>query len=113
MVMPGATTRKPRENVLLLGWRAALTVCHAMIIAMTVVLPAPVASFSARRSGSGFASALAFRMCSELAIAGAHLRRDFDEPDRRFDRLDLTEERSHALEAVAAPMLQQSGCLRR
>jgi hypothetical protein len=50
MVMPGATIRKPRVNCLLLGWRTALTVCQAISMAMTVVLPAPVASFSARRS---------------------------------------------------------------
>ena len=42
-----------------------MIVCQAIIIAMTVVLPAPVASFSARRSSSGLASALAFRMCSQ------------------------------------------------
>ena len=59
MVMPGATTRKPRVKRLLLGCRTALIVCHAMIMAMTVVLPAPVASFRARRDSSGLASLLA------------------------------------------------------
>lgn len=54
--------RNPRENVLLLGCRAAFIVCQTMSIAITVVFPAPVASFSARRSSSGFASALALRM---------------------------------------------------
>ena len=38
---------------------ADLTVCQAMIMAMTVVLPAPVASFSAKRSRPGLASLLA------------------------------------------------------
>ncbi|CFN63427.1 Uncharacterised protein [Bordetella pertussis] len=59
MVRPGATSRKPRVNLLLCGWRTALTVCQAMSMAMTVVLPAPVASFSAKRSRPGLASLLA------------------------------------------------------
>ena len=66
MGMPGATTRKPRVKRLLVGCRTALTVCHAIIIAITVVLPAPVAIFRARRVNSGLASRLAlarwFRM---------------------------------------------------
>ncbi len=53
IVSPGVTTRKPRVNFLLPGRRTALIVCQAMSIAMTVVLPAPVASFSARRSKLG------------------------------------------------------------
>jgi hypothetical protein len=36
-----------------------LTVCHAINIAMTVVLPLPVAIFIAIRSSSGFACSLA------------------------------------------------------
>ena len=70
MVMPGVTTRKPREKRLLLGWRAALTVCQAISIAMTVVLPAPVASFSARRSSSGLACGVgALDVVPEFAAA--------------------------------------------
>ena len=56
MVMPGVTIRKPRVNFLLFGRRTALIVCQAMSMAMTVVLPAPVASFRARRKSSGLAS---------------------------------------------------------
>ena len=69
--MPGVTTRKPRENCWLPGWRTALTVCQAISIAMTVVLPAPVASFSAMRSSSGFASSLAPRMCVQILAPAA------------------------------------------
>jgi len=65
MVMPGAMMRKPRLNCLLLGWRTALTVCQAISIAMMVVLPAPVASFKARRSSSGLACSFAPLMCSQ------------------------------------------------
>ncbi len=64
MVMPGAATRKPRVNLLLWGLRTALMVCQAMIMAMTVVFPAPVASFRARRISSGLASWLALARCS-------------------------------------------------
>src|SRR6266849_5638509 len=41
------------------------------------------------------------------------MRRDFGEPDRRFDRLDLTEKRSDPAELVMPPVLEQScrlGC---
>ena len=58
MVRPGATTRKPRLKRGLVGWRTAFTVCQAMSMAITVVLPAPVASFSARRLKPGFACSL-------------------------------------------------------
>lgn len=46
---------------------SALTVCQAISIAITVVLPAPVASFSAKRISSGLASLLAFAICSSIA----------------------------------------------
>jgi hypothetical protein len=45
-------------------------VCQAMSIAMTVVLPAPVASFSARRISSGLASLLALARCSRKRLPG-------------------------------------------
>ena len=57
--MPGATTRNPRANFRLPGRRAALIDCQAMIIAITVVLPAPVASLRASRASPGFARSLA------------------------------------------------------
>ena len=59
MVMPGVATRKPRVKRGLFGRRTAFTVCQAMSMAITVVLPAPVASFSARRLRPGFACSLA------------------------------------------------------
>ena len=52
MVMPGVTTKKPRVKRRLWGRRTELTVCQAINIAMTVVLPVPVANLSANR-GSG------------------------------------------------------------
>jgi hypothetical protein len=59
IVKPGAEIRKPRVKYLLPWRRSALIVCQAMSMAMTVVLPAPVASFSASRISSGLASLLA------------------------------------------------------
>src|SRR4029453_17774170 len=69
MVKPGATIRKPRVNLLLLGRRTALIVCQAISIAMTVVLPAPVANLSASRISSGLASLLALARCSKKDFA--------------------------------------------
>jgi hypothetical protein len=53
---------------LLLGWRTALSVCQAINIAITVVLPEPVAIFIARRTSSGLACSLAPRMCSQNLV---------------------------------------------
>ena len=105
--------RKPRVKCLLPGRRTALTVCQAISIAMTVVLPAPVASFSASRIEFGVRVALtAFRLSSSR-LPDAELRRDLGQPDRRFDRLDLTEERPDAAELVMPPVLEQPRGLRR
>lgn len=49
---------------LLPGRRTALMVCQAMSMAITVVLPAPVANFKARRISSGLASLFALVRCS-------------------------------------------------
>jgi hypothetical protein len=53
--------------------RTALSVCQAMIIAIAVVLPAPVAIFSARRISSGFASAFAAPKQSAGARAALYM----------------------------------------
>ena len=53
------TIRNPRVNRRLCRRRTALMVCHAISMAITMGLPAPVASWSARRSSPGFASWLA------------------------------------------------------
>ena len=88
-------SRKPREKCLLPGCRTALTVCQAISIAMTVVLPAPVASFSARRISSGLACSFApLDVIPEFGAARARFRRDFGQPDGGFDGLDLAEERA-------------------
>ena len=85
--MPGEITRKasvkrdePRERI----W---FSVCQAISIAITVVLPAPVASFRAMRNSSGLASAFSVRSRSSSAR-----RRHFRQPDRGLHRFDLAEE---------------------
>ena len=50
--------------------RSALIVCHAMSIAITVVFPAPVASFSAKRINSGLASLFAEARWSSRRFPG-------------------------------------------
>ena len=52
MVIPVATNRKSFEAYFL-PWLKSLTVWHAISIAITVVMPEPATSFSARRSSSG------------------------------------------------------------
>ena len=94
---------------LLCGWRAALIVCQAMSIAMTVVLPAPVASLSAKRISSGLASLLALARWSKNPLPRLPtLRRNLGQPNRGLDGLDLAEERTDAAEIVMPPMLEQS-----
>ena len=115
MVRPGVTTRKPRVKFRLVGRLTALTVCQAMSIAITVVLPAPVASLSASRARSGFACSIhVVEPLENLAhLAAATLRRDLGQPDRRLDGLDLAEERADVAEVVLTPVLQQARRLRR
>ena len=92
---------------LLPGRRTALIVCQAISIAMTVVLPAPVASFRARRSSSGLASLLAAARCSRICLPLFGLGRDLGQPDGRFHGFHLAEERPDAAELVMPPVLEQ------
>jgi len=76
-----------------------------MSMAITVVLPAPVATLSASRISSGLAS--------RLALAGCLVGHDFPKPDHRLDRLDLAEEGPDAGEVVVPPVLEKPGGLGR
>ena len=100
--MPGAMIRKPRLNRLLVGERTALTVCQAISMAMTVVLPLPVAIFIARRISSGLASSLAPSNASQNVFVALLAPRDLCEPDDGLDGFDLAEEGAHALEIVVS-----------
>jgi hypothetical protein len=76
-------------------------VCQAISMAMTVVLPAPVASFSARRISSGLASLLAPSRWSRRRLWPACLSagRDLGQPDGGFDSFELAEEGPDAAES--------------
>ena len=73
---------------------------------MTVVLPAPVASFRARRCSSGLASLFAACKMLQYTFPGDEMRRNLREPDDSLDGLDLTEEWPNVVKLVMAPMLQ-------
>ncbi len=59
--MPGVTMRKASEKRASCGLASLLSACQAMSIAMTTVLPLPVAIFKAMRKSNGLAPALARR----------------------------------------------------
>ena len=104
--MPGATIRKASAKRLELRARAAFRVCQAISIAITVVLPAPVASLKAMRNRSGFASAFSVRSRSDScfgATSASHIG--------GLHRLDLAEEQA-APSVGAAPVAQQPGSYR-
>ena len=107
MVMPGATTRKPRVKRLLFGCRTALMVCHAMSMAMTVVLPAPVANFRAKRDSSGVGVVAGVgEAFKEAPSSRPVLRRNLGQPDDGLCRLYLAEEGLDIAEVVVSPMLE-------
>src|SRR5258705_8622956 len=100
MVIPGVTIRKPSVNVRELGRRALLTVCHAISMAITVVLPAPVASFIARRKSAGLAASLCLPAASASSW-NALFGRDLGQPYNGLCRLDLTEEQGSVARLLA------------
>ena len=89
--MPGVTTRKASVKRASCGLASLLSACQAMSIAMTTVLPAPVAILSAMRGRPGldasFASSQLVRDPGVAVLAG-----DLGEVDGRLQRLDLAEE---------------------
>ncbi|OPZ42383.1 MAG: hypothetical protein BWY94_02147 [Actinobacteria bacterium ADurb.BinA094] len=58
-MMPGATMRNESLNRASCGFSILLSACQAMSMAMTTVLPLPVAILKARRSSPGLAESLA------------------------------------------------------
>ena len=106
--MPGVTTRNPRVKFLLLGRLTALIVCQAMSIAMTVVLPAPVASLRASRASPGL-------YCSVVASSRSRISRS-PRPSRGATSVSQMtvsaastwqKNGADATELVEAPVLQQ------
>ena len=105
MVMPGATMRNESLNRASCGASSLLSACQAMSIAMTTVLPLPVAILKAMRSRPGFAPSLASRSRVSrygLPNLGAYSVRKIG----RLDGLDLAEEEPPVTLGIA-PVLQQ------
>ena len=84
-------------------------VCHAISMAITMVLPAPVASLSARRQQTWIRLlARVVQVLEESPTGRLWLGGYLGEPDDGLDRLDLTEERPDVAESVMPPVLEQS-----
>src|ERR1700730_10475422 len=90
MVMPGVTIRKVSEKRASCGLACLLSVCHAISMAMTTVLPEPVAILNAVRGRPGFEVSLASRsvLYPGIAIFLGHL----GNIDGGFEGFVLTEE---------------------
>ena len=63
---PGRDDRKASENRASCGFASLLSVCQAISIAMTTVLPLPVAILIAMRGNRGFDWSFAFRSRSSI-----------------------------------------------
>ena len=99
--------QKSAQKCVLFDTRTAFTVCHAISIAITVVLPAPVAIFIARRSNSGWP--VRWRpgrvpRYEHIALFRATSR----QPNDGLDDLYLTEEGAHALKLITAPIIEEA-----
>ena len=91
--MPGVTIRKASEKRASCGLAGLLSACQAISIAMTTVLPVPVAILTATRNRPGFASVA--RLAQEVRDPGVlvgGLVDDLADVDRGLERLDLGEE---------------------
>ncbi len=89
--MPGVTIRKVSEKRASCGLASLLSVCQAMSIAMTTVLPEPVAILNAMRGRPGFEVSLAAR--SRVLDPGiAVFLGDLGDVDGGFEGFDLAEE---------------------
>ena len=91
MVMPGVTIRKVSEKRASWGLASLLRACQAMSIAMTTVLPEPVAILKAMRGRPGFEVSLAFADVV-LDPGVAEFLGDLGDVDDRLQGLDLAEE---------------------
>ena len=90
IVMPGATIRKAREKSFD-SFRAAFTACQAISMAMTVVLPLPVAIFIARRTVPDWPPR-GIRDLIQEVLRGRTPGCDLSQPDDRLDGFELAEE---------------------
>ena len=81
---------------------------------MTVVLPAPVASFRASRMQFWIGIIVGVgKMFEKTLYPLLAVRGNLRQPDGRFYRFDLAKEWSDIVECVMPPMLKQTSCFRR
>ena len=83
-------------------------VWQAIIIAIAVLLPAPVVNL-ARRISSGLASALGVAQIFQEGFAVRCFQSNFGEPDGGFHGFDLAEEGPDGVEVVMPPVLEKAG----
>ena len=109
--MPGVTIRKVSEKRASCGLASLLSACQAMSIAMTTVLPVPVAILNAMRGRPGFD--VSFAVAQRVLDPGvAVLPGDLGDVDGGFERFDLAEE--ELLLAVGiGPVVEQARGRRR
>ena len=74
---------------------------------MTVVLPAPVASFNASLD-SGIGVAVRVRKVFKKGFASLGIRSHLSQPNGRFNSLDLAEEWAGVVELVVTPVVKKS-----
>ena len=91
MVMPGVTMRNVSEKRASCGLASLLSVCQAMSMAMTTVLPEPVAILKAMRGRPGFDVSLASRIAFSIQ-ASPYFSATSVMIDSGFEGLDLAEE---------------------
>lgn len=112
MVRPGVQTRKPRVSA-----------CCQAGAHRVDRLPRDQHRYDGRLAGTGgelqrephelrVGVAVGGGQMVQEALPRLRLRRDLGQPDRRLDRLDLTEERPNAGERVVSPVLEQARRLR-
>ena len=105
MVMPGVTTRNVSENRRSFGSAILFKACQAMSMAMTTVLPDPVAIFIAMRLSPGFDAVVGVAE-PVLDPVVADLLGGLGQIDERFQGLDLAEEEL-VLPVGVGPVLQE------
>ncbi len=69
MVMPGVTIRNRSEKRLSCGFACLLSACHAMSMAISTVLPEPVAILKANRGRPPLCSAFSARMTFSALVS--------------------------------------------
>jgi hypothetical protein len=105
MVMPGVTMRKRSLKRRSCGLACLLRACQAMSMAMTTVLPDPVAILKAVRGRPSLRSAFSARMTLR-AFRVAHALGRLGQVDGRLRGLDLAEEEA-PLTVVRAPVFEE------